>query len=80
MKSTQDSQSQEESMSEIEYEGSFISADREAITADARRPKATSFFVTTLLPTITRHTYIPLISLYPDRVTLATWPILSQQI
>jgi len=47
MKSTQDSQSQEESMSEIESEGSFISADREAITANARRPKATSFFVTT---------------------------------
>jgi len=48
--STQDSQSQGESMSEIESEGSFISADREAITADTRRPKATSFFVTTLFP------------------------------
>jgi len=39
-------------MSEIESEGSFISADREAITADTRRPKATSFFVTTLFPKI----------------------------
>ena len=37
-------------MSEIESEGSFISADRKAITANARRLKATSFFVTTLLP------------------------------
>jgi len=50
MKSTQDLQSQEESMSEIESKGSFISTDREAITANAQRPKATSFFVTTLLP------------------------------
>jgi len=61
--STQDSQSQRESMLEIESEGSFISADREAITADTQRPKATSFFVTTLFPLIT----------LKKRCVVATW-------